>query len=89
MKRKWRLVAIVCLSVCAGVGASVWVMYLRSGAPYNPTRQTVAILYAAKNEALSNVWNFRVISEASASRWSVWTRLRQSSMAPLNVAKSG
>ena len=42
MKRKWRLVAIVCLSVCAGVGASVWVMYLRSGAPYNPTRQTVA-----------------------------------------------
>ena len=47
------------------------------------------ILYAAKNEALSKVWNFRVISEVSASLWSVRTRVRQSSMAPLNVAKSG
>ncbi|MDY3554306.1 DUF1559 domain-containing protein [Gemmata sp. JC717] len=41
MNRKWRLVTCVVLSVCAGVGASVWLMYLRSGAPYNPTRRTI------------------------------------------------
>ncbi len=47
------------------------------------------ILYAAKNEVLSKVWNLSVISEAIASRWSVWMRSRQSSMAPVKVAKSG
>lgn len=47
------------------------------------------ILYAAMNEASSKVWNLSVMSEASASRCSVWTRLRQSSIAPQKVAKSG
>lgn len=46
------------------------------------------ILYAARNESLSNVWNFSVMSEARASRWSVGMRFRHSSMAARKVAKS-
>jgi hypothetical protein len=47
------------------------------GLPYDQRRPLDArlipergkdILYAVRNEALSNVWNFRVISEESASR---------------------
>ena len=47
------------------------------------------LLYAARDEALSKVWNFRVMSEWSSSLWAVGRRSRQSSMAARKEAKSG